>query len=270
LIRFDRQIARRILLIAALFAHLWTAPACPAADPAPRVYPFFRAPLEIFDALAELKLETPPAMSAGERELLMKAWQRRILQSSAKESPPEAMLLDAMLWASGSEDEAARSKYRQQYEQLVSAARDSLKDAKNDRQRGENLLSLLHAGPMSKGYADDQTSLAAVFDTGRYNCVSSCGLYLLVGTKLGLTIKPISIPGNAFLTGHASLDLVDGPARIQIEPTNPDGFDWGAKIKQPGTRVVGFVPDRTQGHEVDALGLAALIYVNRGIALQKA
>ena len=33
------------------------------------------------------------------------------------------------------------------------------------------------------------------------------------------------------------------------------------------TKVLGFVPDRKDGHEVDAVGIAAMIYSNRGVAL---
>jgi tetratricopeptide (TPR) repeat protein len=94
-------------------------------------------------------------------------------------------------------------------------------------------------------------------------------MYLLTGERLGLKLVPISIPGLPFVPGHAALDMLDGSARIQIEPTNPDGFDWLTKSKRPGVRVIGFVPDRKKGHETDALGIAASIYTNRGVALNK-
>ena len=79
----------------------------------------------------------------------------------------------------------------------------------------------------------------------------------------------ISIPGSV-LPGHAALDLVDGKERLQVEPTNPDGFDWKTKSSRPGVIVIGYVPDRKNGHEVDALGIPAMIYSNRGVSLGKA
>jgi tetratricopeptide (TPR) repeat protein len=113
------------------------------------------------------------------------------------------------------------------------------------------------------------TTLTAIFDEGKFNCVSSTALYYLVGSRLGLKLKLISIPGAPFQAGHASLDLIDGGKKLQVEPTNPDGFDWQTKIKRPGVVVWGLVPDRKDGREVDPLGLAATIYSNRGVDSDK-
>src|SRR5262249_24123472 len=62
-------------------------------------------------------------------------------------------------------------------------------------------------------------------------------------------------------------DMIEGNKRIQVEPTNPEGFDWQTKVNRPGVTAVWFVPDRKDGHEVDAVGIAAMIYSNRGVAL---
>ena len=239
-------------------------------DARPKAYQFKRPPLAIYDALADLKAGDVPVLPDEERKLLETVWQWRTERKSAADSrPDQAAVLEAMLWASGIEDPAARDKYRQQFEKVVAAAKSAAKDAKNDRERGERLMKLLHEGVMKKGYSLDQTSFAAVFDEGEYNCVSSTAMYLLTGERLGLALVPISIPGMPFVPGHAALDMLDGKARIQIEPTNPDGFDWLTKSKRPDVTIIGFVPDRKKGHETDALGIAASIYTNRGVALEQ-
>lgn len=244
---------------------------CSANDPVPAEYQFARPPLEIYDALQGLKLGDVPALPQDERKLLADVWQWRTKKKSAADSQPvEAAVLAAMLWASGVEDAAAREKYRDQFETVVAAAKVAAKDSKDDRDRGERLMKSLHAGVMQKGYSLDQTSFATVLDQGEFNCVSSTAMYLLVGQRLGLKLVPISIPGKPYQSGHAALDLVDGQTRIQVEPTNPDGFDWETKSKQPGVIIIGLVPDRKEGHETDALGIAASIYTNRGVALAKA
>lgn len=241
-----------------------------AQDAKPKEYQFKKAPLAIYDALADLSAGDVPPMSADERKLLETVWQWRTAKKSAAESrSDQAMVLEAMLFASGIEEQAARDKYRAQFEKVVAAANSAAKDAKNDPERGERLMKVLHGGVMKTGYSLNQTSLAAVFDTGRYNCVSSTAMYLLTGERLGLKLVPISIPGKPFVPGHAALDLLDGTARVQIEPTNPDGFDWLNKSKRPGVTIIGFLPDRKLGHETDALGIAASIYTNRGVALNK-
>jgi len=241
-----------------------------AEDSKPAEYQFKQAPLAIYDALADLKIGEVPAIPADERKLLAAVWQWRIEKKGAAESRPDAAaVIDAMLWSSGIEDQAARSKYREQFEKVVAAAKSAAKDAKNDRERGERLMKVLHDGVMKEGYSLNQTSFAAVFDEGKFNCVSSSAMYLLAGERLGLKIVPISIPGKPFVPGHATLDMVDGSTRVQVEPTNPDGFDWGTKSKRPGVIIIGFVPDRKEGHESDALGIAASIYTNRGVALNQ-
>jgi tetratricopeptide (TPR) repeat protein len=238
-----------------------------AGEPKARSYPLASPPLEILARLPMVGTDALPRLSDDENKLLEKAWGMRTASPPA--SVDDALLLDAMLFASGVEGAAEREKYRERFTKLVDQAREAGAGAKNPRERGEQLMRFLHAGVMSKKYEAGQTSLAAVFDTGKYNCVSATALYYLVGTRLGLELRAISIPGAPFLPGHASLDMIDGGARIQVEPTNPDGFDWQAKVNRPDVIVFGLVPDRKGGHEVDGLGIAAMIYTNRGVALGK-
>jgi tetratricopeptide (TPR) repeat protein len=238
-----------------------------AEEPKARSYNLASPPLEVLGRLPVVGTDSPPRLSDDEHKLLEKVWGMRAASSPA--AVDNALLLDAMLFASGVEGAAERKKYRERFTKLVDQAREAVSGAKNPRERGEQLMQFLHAGVMSKKYEAGQTSLTAVFDTGKYNCVSATALYYLVGTRLGLELRAISIPGAPFLPGHASLDMVEGGARIQIEPTNPDGFDWQAKVSRPGVIVLGFVPDRKGGHEVDGLGIAAMIYTNRGVALGK-
>lgn len=243
---------------------------CQAEDRLADAYALAKPPLEILAAMAELKLGGQPAMPADERALLTRVWEYRHARRGAAEAGlDDHVALDAMLWASGVEDAQAREQYRNRFERLVADAKKAIGEADNDRNRGERLLKHLHAGAMSKGYKEDQSSLAAVLDRGEFNCVSSTAVYVLVGARLGLQLQPISIPGNAFLAGHASLDLLDGGTRVQVEPTNPDGFDWATKVKRPGVVVLGYVPDRKDGRQTDALGIAASIYTNRGVGLTK-
>jgi tetratricopeptide (TPR) repeat protein len=244
-----------------------------AKDPEKREYRLTAPPLEIYDRLSELQLGEVPRLPDEERALLARIWE---LHAKPGDAPAETaakidqeLLLEAMLSASGVEEPAARKEHRGRFHKLVKEARDAVKDAKDARERGEKLMQFLHAGVMQKGYEEEQTTFAAVFDTGEYNCVSSSAMYFLAGTHLGLELQPVAIPGNQFVAGHASLDLVDGGERLQVEPTNPDGFDWQAKVNRPGVIVTGLVPDRKKGHDVDGWGLAAMIYSNRGTALSK-
>jgi tetratricopeptide (TPR) repeat protein len=238
-----------------------------AREPKDRTYALASTPLEIYDRLAGVNMGPVPRLPEDERRLLAKFWELRAKKPTTPVKIEEALLLDAMLFASGIEGAETRRKYRGQFDALLAKAREAVKDAKGPRRRGERLMKFLHDTVMRKGYEGGQTSFAAVFDTGKFNCVSSTAMYYLVGTRLGMELRAISIPGSGFLAGHASLDMVVGDKRIQVEPTNPDGFDWPTKVNRPGVIVLGFVPDRKHGREVDALGIAAMVYCNRGVAL---
>ncbi len=246
-----------------LLALVAATPVCGAkAADAPR-YPLAVPPLEIIDRMKELPFVAAPKLPADERAFLDRIWK---LQAGQAKSPAvaDATLLDAMLFASGATGEETLKKYRDQFAKLVASAKAAVADATTDRERGDKLLVFLHKGVMAKGYETHQSSVTAVFDTGTFNCVSSTAVYYLVGKKLGLTLTPISIPGGSFLAGHATVDLVDGGKRVQVEATNADGFDWEAKLSKPGTFTIGVTPDRKAGHDVDGLGVAAMIYSNRG------
>jgi tetratricopeptide (TPR) repeat protein len=239
-----------------------------AEEPKARSYALAAPPLEVLGRLPALGLGSAPRLSDDEHKLLEKVWAMRVKKPTAA-IEDETLLLDAMLFASGIEEAAAREKYRERFTKLADQAKDAVRDAKDPLERGEQLMQFLHGGVMSKSFKDGQTSLAGVFDTGQFNCVSSTALYYLVGSRLGLQLRAIAIPGLPPLPGHASLDLIDGNTRVQVEPTNQDGFDWQTKVKRPGVLVTGFVPDRKTGHEVDAFGVAAMMYSNRGVALVK-
>jgi tetratricopeptide (TPR) repeat protein len=226
-------------------------------------------PLEIYDRLPQLKMGKVPPFSPGERAFLERVWARRAANPAKPFAADAGLVFDALLFASGIGDAAGHDKYRSQYDALLKKAARAIRDCKDDRARGEALMGFLHRGVMRGGYSSEQTSFAGIFDSGKFNCVSSAAMYYLVGTHCGLKLRAISIPGG-ILPGHAALDMIDGHTTLQVEATNPDGFDWATKASRPGTIVLSTISDRKDGYEIDALGLAAVIYSNRGIATTRA
>ena len=226
-----------------------------AETPKPEKYPFTVPPVEFVDRLAKAGLGTAEPFGGDERVRLEAVWKARIGPKTQLVQDDESAVHTHLL-ASGVINPAKRAEYVKKFDALVAQAKEATAGAKNDPEKADRLLRFLHKGVMAKGYVADQTTVSGVFDTGTYNCVSSSCLYFLVGTRLGLNLQPIVIPGG-FVAGHAAIDLVDGKKRIQVEPTNPDGFDWEAKVNRPGVVVLGFVPDRKQAHDTDGFGLAA-------------
>jgi tetratricopeptide (TPR) repeat protein len=244
------------------------APLAVGGEAPARVYSLARAPLEIFDQLPQMEVGPISPIGKDERALLAAAWERKSQHPLlAANEIEDRFLFDALLFASGIVEVKAREDYRRRFDQLAAGACKAVGNGRDPLERGEKLMGFLHKGVMKGGYKEHQTSLAGVFDTGTFNCVSSTALYYLLGRRLGLELRPISIPANGIVSGHASLDMIVDGRRIEVEPTNPDGFDWQTKIHRPNVIILGFVPDRKQGHEVDGLGIASLIAYNRGVDL---
>jgi tetratricopeptide (TPR) repeat protein len=233
-----------------------------------RKYPFPRSPLEIHDRLVKDGLDTADALPAADRKFLADLWAARVAKKSLAQADDAAVT--AHLIASGVHDPMARAAYLKKFNALVAAAEKAVAGSKTDAEKADRLLRFLHTGAMAKGYAEKQTTLSGVCDTGQFNCVSSSSVYFLVGTRLGLKLQPVLIPGTSYSAGHAAVDLLDGTKRVEIEPTNPDGFDWPAKLKRPGVVAIGPQPDRMKAYDCDGFGLAASIASNLGVAAGKA
>jgi len=254
---------------AALAAVLLLAGLTPAQPPKPDPYPFPLPPVALVDRLAKGALGPVAPFAGDERALLGAVWAARSGPKPRPVAQADERAVRAHLLASGVADPAARAKYVKAFDALVADAEKATAAAETAGDKADRLLRFLHAGVMAKGYAADQTTLHGVFETGTYNCVSAASLYYLVGTRLGLDLTGIVIPGN-FLAGHAAVDLIDGKKRVEVECTNPDGYDWAVKSKRPGVVVIGLAPDRKGGTDADGFGLAAAAAVNRGIGFAKA
>lgn len=252
------------------FAVVVLAPlAARGAEPAAPNYPFANPPLTVYDKLNKAMLSKPDPFAEGDRAYLADFWAARTATPPKPLPPADDAAVTGHLIASGVSDPKARAAYLKKFTDLVDAAKVATAGGGTSGARADLLLRFVHKGVMSKGYALEQSSLAAVFDTGTFNCVSASCLYYLVGTRLGLKLQPVLIPGAQFVPGHAAIDLLDGKTRIELEPTSPEGYDWPKKLKQPGVVVTGPQPDRKKAVDADGFGLAGAIASNQCAALAK-
>ena len=228
-------------------------------------YKFLISPLEIYDQFVELKIDDAPKFDEYERAILDKRWNAN-RDKNATAAVDTKELLEAIIFASGTASTSKRIELRRVYQELLE--RNKSLQSLNARKRAETLLIELHKTAMKGGYDLDCSTLEELFSDGKYNCVSSTALYYLLGTDLGLKLQPISIPGTEYQAGHATLDLIDDNKRVQIEPTNAEGYDWEVKLAQPGVISLNFGPPRSSGHDVDAWELPCMIYSNRAIKLK--
>jgi hypothetical protein len=176
-------------------------------------------------------------------------------------------LEEMALLASGIAPEALAS-YEARLAKLFAGLRDETASIQEQAAKGEAILAFLHRGPL-KAYREDATTLDGILDTGEYNCVSSAVLYVLAAKSLGLEAE------GARTSDHAFSVLVTKDRRIDVETTNPYGFDPGEKkeFKDSFGRATGYAYVAPGGYgdrrSASAKELIGLILSNRASKLER-
>jgi hypothetical protein len=175
-------------------------------------------------------------------------------------------LTEISLWASGADPLAAAGRGKPSYTGLVAAGVEELlavPDLPEDaKERGDYILSFLHK-KFLKRYSVNQTRMDTLLTNGDYNCVSSAVFYTILASAAGLKTGGVVTRDHAFVTAEAGEETID------VETTNPYGFDPGNRreFHDAFGTATGFVyvpardyRDRT---DVDAKELVSLILHNR-------
>ncbi|GHV61862.1 hypothetical protein AGMMS49587_07110 [Spirochaetia bacterium] len=178
-------------------------------------------------------------------------------------------LAEISLWASGADAGASPARGQASYRALIAAAAEELQNAadlpQNEQERGEYVLTFMHK-KFLKSYSALQTRIDTILSNGRYNCVSSAVLYLILAEAVGLEVKGVMTRDHAFITVYAGGEAAGG---IDVETTNPYGFDPGNRrdFHDDFGKLTGFayVPARNYRDRttIGALELVSLILHNR-------
>ena len=101
----------------------------------------------------------------------------------------------------------------------------------SEEARGEKILSFMYENVLRQ-YSLNQTYINTMFKKGTYNCVSASILYYALAKSAGLKVVGNETPDHAF----CSIYLSDsGNKKIDVETTNPNGFNPGTKKNLPST-----------------------------------
>ncbi len=198
----------------------------------------------------------------------------RIAEIGAMPDPlPLPVLIEASLLASGV-DPARQPAYTERVAGILgeaaafipAAGRDL--SAAGDAAAGAALLDFLHAR-VFRDYSESATTLDGLLDSGRYNCVSSALLYLIAARSLGLEAS------GSRTTDHALVVLRAEGRDIDIETTNPYGFDPGTRkeFKDSFGKATGFAyvaPGAySQRKAISERGMIGLVISNRASLLER-
>jgi tetratricopeptide (TPR) repeat protein len=175
---------------------------------------------------------------------------------------------DIALWASATGDRTASGGAAEAA--LISEAVTELLAAPDPdpKTRGESILAFMHRRFL-KGYVENQTRVDVIFRTGQFNCVSSAALYAIFAVAAGLDVRGVMTRDHAFVTVNTGEELID------VETTNPIGFDPGNRkeFHDGFGKLTGYayVPARNYRDRADIsqLELLSLILSNRIAELER-
>ncbi len=183
------------------------------------------------------------------------------------ESAENTLLPAAFHFSGSSPDRGAAAMLA--LEPALAEARALASSVEDEYARGEALLGLAHARFL-KRYVELESALDAALLDGRYNCVSSSVLYLLLAKEAGLNPLGIVTTDHSFV----ALALRDGRL-IDVETTNKHGFDPGSKKEFLDSfgRTTGYayVPptDYKRRSQVSDRHIVGLIALNRATLAER-
>jgi hypothetical protein len=162
------------------------------------------------------------------------------------------------LWASGDNPTATLDRIR--------AAADALNSSRelptDRREKAEFVLTYMHSNIL-RSYSLYQTRVDTIFSNGRYNCVSSAVLYMILCESAGINTSAVVTRDHAFVIVHIDDQNID------VETTNRYGFDPGSRREfhdNFGT-LTGFtyVPAHNyrDRRTISKIELISLIFINR-------
>jgi tetratricopeptide (TPR) repeat protein len=123
------------------------------------------------------------------------------------------------------------------------------------------VLEYLHCRVFCGGYDLQATAPAAVFATGRYNCVSATIFYNCLAREAGLAVETVRLPQ------HTRTALVDGEKRLSVEPTCATWFHGGQSSADGEDSLDTDLGDKdpTPQRPISDVALVSMIYYNRGV-----
>ena len=134
---------------------------------------------------------------------------------------PVPALIEAALLASGADSSAVPGLTRRLTD-LIDGLPAYLSEEGDELPRGEGVLHYLHDTVLRR-YSEPQTRIDTLLTSGSYNCVSSAVLYAILASSIDLPVEGV------LTSDHAFCRVVDETGPVDVETTNPYGYNPGQK-----------------------------------------
>lgn len=144
----------------------------------------------------------------------------------ARQGDPQALLALALMASGEPRDAASYTRYAQRVDAFVTEVRPAVDGAADDWHRGYEVNRAMHrvffhggSGELGS-YEVNQSRVAGIFDTGRYNCISSAMLFAVLARGFGMPVRGVQVPTHMFIELGAP-----GGKILEVETTSDTGFD---------------------------------------------
>ncbi len=167
-------------------------------------------------------------------------------------------LAEIGLWASGDASLSGMAKIKT----VTSALNTAITPDLSDKEKADFILNYMHKNIL-KSYYLYQTRLDTLLVNGRYNCVSSAVLYIILCKSAGINTSGVMTKDHAFAMVHINGQNFD------VETTNPYGFDPGNRkeFHDSSGKTTGFAYVPPQNYRdrqtISQIELVSLILNNR-------
>ena len=169
-----------------------------------------------------------------------------------------AELAQISLWASGD----LTASHLGQIHGIAEAVSESPQLPATGREKADFILGYMHKN-LLRIYSLDQTRIDTLLAGGRYNCVSSAVLYMILCKSVDLDVSGVMTKDHAFVSIHFPREDID------VETTNPYGFDPGGRgeFHDQFGKLTGFTYVPVQNYRdrqgISSIELVSLILWNR-------
>ncbi len=147
--------------------------------------------------------------------------------ADARQGDARALLGLALVASAGPREAASYAAFQDRVDKFVAEVRPAVTAAADDWHRGYELHRAMHRvffrggrGELD-GYELSQSRVAGIFETGRYNCLSSSLLFVVLARALDLPVRAVVVPTHVFVELGPP-----GGKIIEVETTSATGFDW--------------------------------------------
>lgn len=145
----------------------------------------------------------------------------------ARQGELRALLALAILAGGDARDAGSYAQFQQRVDRFLVDVKPVIDAATDDWHRGYELHRAMHRvffnGERTElgSYDFNQSRVAGIFKTGKYNCLSSAMLYVVLARGFGLPVRAALVPTHVFVQMGQP-----GGKLIEIETTSDTGFDW--------------------------------------------